>query len=56
MEKNDQIIIYQTEDGQTKVDVSIHEPSFLMVLTGTDSYAYQRKDGVYVVPVGCLRD
>lgn len=25
MEKNDQIIIYQTEDGQTKVDVSIHD-------------------------------
>lgn len=31
------------------------EPSFLMVLTGTQ-YAYQREDGVYVVPVGCLRD
>jgi len=40
-----------------KIDTTrIHEPSFLMVLTGTDSYAYQRKDGVYVVPVGCLRD
>lgn len=34
----------------------MHAPSFLMVLTGTDSYAYQRKDGVYVVPLGCLRD
>jgi predicted AAA+ superfamily ATPase len=31
------------------------EPSFLMVLTATD-YAYERKDGVYVVPIGCLRD
>ena len=31
------------------------EPSFLMVLTGTQ-YAYQREDGVYVVPIGCLRD
>ncbi len=32
------------------------EPSFLMVLTGTGNYAYQRDDGVLVVPVGCLRD
>jgi predicted AAA+ superfamily ATPase len=29
-------------------------PSFLMVLTG-GQYAYQRKDGVLVVPVGCLK-
>lgn len=32
----------------------MNEPAFLMVLTGTGSYAYRRKDGVYVVPVGCL--
>ena len=31
-------------------------PSFLMVLTGVGSYAYRRKDGVYVVPLGCLRN
>ena len=31
------------------------EPSFLMVLTG-GQYAYQRKDGVLVVPIACLRD
>jgi len=31
------------------------EPSFLMVLTGTE-FAYQRKDGVYIVPIGCLKD
>ena len=30
-------------------------PSFLLVLTATQ-YAYQRKDGVWVVPLGCLRD
>jgi hypothetical protein len=27
-----------------------------MILVGTGKYAYQRKDGVYVVPVGCLKD
>lgn len=30
-------------------------PSFLMVLTASE-YAYRRRDGVYVVPIGCLRD
>lgn len=32
------------------------EPSFLMVLTGTGDFVYRRKDGVYVVPIGCLKD
>lgn len=32
------------------------EPSFLMVLTVTGDFAYRRKDGVYVVPIGCLKD
>ena len=31
-------------------------PAFLMVLTAVGDYAYRREDGVYVVPVGCLRD
>lgn len=30
-------------------------PSFLMVLTGGE-FAYKRDDGVYVIPIGCLRD
>jgi predicted AAA+ superfamily ATPase len=32
----------------------MNEPSFLMVLTGTE-YAFQLKNGVWVVPIGCLR-
>ena len=31
-------------------------PSFMIVLTGIGDFAYQRDDGVFVVPVGCLRD
>ena len=31
-------------------------PSFLMVLVGKAPYAYRRTDGVYIVPVGCLRN
>ena len=29
-------------------------PSFLMILTA-GQYAYQREDGVYVVPIACLK-
>lgn len=40
-----------------KIDtVRMKVPSFLMVLTGLGSYAYQRKDGVMVVPIGCLKN
>lgn len=32
------------------------EPAFMAVITGLGSYAYQRpEDGVYVVPIGCLK-
>lgn len=38
-----------------EVDTSkIGAPSFLMVLTA-GQYAYRREDGVYVVPIGCLK-
>lgn len=40
-----------------KIDTTrMKNPSFMMVLTGTGAYAYRRKDGVYVVPIGCLKD
>lgn len=39
-----------------KVDTSkFQKPSFLMVLTGGE-FAYRREDGVFVVPIGCLKD
>ncbi|MBQ6375818.1 hypothetical protein IJJ37_02740 [Candidatus Saccharibacteria bacterium] len=31
------------------------QPAFMMVLVGAEKYAYRREDGVYVVPVGCLK-
>lgn len=34
---------------------SMNAPSFLAVITGT-GYAYQRDDGIYVIPIGCLRN
>ena len=30
------------------------QPSFLMILTG-GQYAYRRPDGIYVVPIGCIK-
>ncbi|MDX9747302.1 MAG: DUF4143 domain-containing protein [Paludibacter sp.] len=40
---------------QTINTEKMNEPSFLMILTG-GNVAYQRSDGVLVVPVGCLKD
>lgn len=31
-------------------------PSFSMVVTAIGDYAYRRNDGIYVVPVSCLKD
>lgn len=40
-----------------KIDTDkMKAPAFLMVLTGTSQYAFQREDGVYIVPLGCLRN
>ena len=40
-----------------KIDITkMKSPAFKMVLTGVGKYAYQRKDGIYVVPIGCLKD
>lgn len=40
---------------QKKVDTDkVGDPSFLMIVTG-GQYAYRRPDGVYVVPIGCLK-
>lgn len=31
-------------------------PSFMAVIVGVGKFAYKRKDGVYVIPIGCLKD
>lgn len=38
-----------------KIDTTkMNAPSFMMVLTAVGNYAYRRKDGVCIVPIGCL--
>ena len=42
---------------KSKIDINkMNAPSFLMVITGIGDYAYQRPDGVLVVPIGCLKN
>lgn len=31
-------------------------PSFMAVITGAGGFAYRREDGVFVIPIGCLKD
>ena len=39
-----------------KIDTEkMKAPAFSMVLVGVGDYAYRRPDGVYVVPIGCLK-
>lgn len=33
----------------------MNKPSFLAVITAVDKFAYKRKDGVLVIPIGCLK-
>ena len=41
---------------EARIDTAhMNAPAFKMVLTGTGDYAYLRRDGIVVVPVGCLR-
>ena len=40
-----------------KIDTTrMKSPSFMMVLTAVGKYAYRRNDGVWLVPIGCLKD
>ena len=40
-----------------KIDTDkMSSPAFMMVLTAVGNFAYQRKDGVYIVPISCLKD
>lgn len=40
-----------------KIDTDkMKEPAFLMVLCGVAPFAYRREDGVYVVPITCLKN
>ena len=40
-----------------KIDTTKMKPaSFLAIVVGLGDYAYRRKDGIYIVPIGCLKN
>lgn len=42
---------------ENKIDTNkMNKPAFKMVLVAIGDYAYQRDDGIYIVPIGCLKD
>ncbi len=42
---------------EAKIDTTkMKAPSFMMILTGVGDYAYKRKDGIFIVPIGCLKN
>lgn len=32
------------------------QPSFMMIVVGMGEFAYRREDGIYIVPIGCLKN
>lgn len=41
----------------SNIDADVmHQPSFLMILTAATNYAYRAEEGIFVVPIGCLRN
>lgn len=47
-----ELIIKYNQDNQTS---KLREPDLLVVITGGE-LAYTRKDGVKIIPIGCLKD
>ena len=40
-----------------KIDIQkMNNPAFMMIITATGQYAYKREDGIYIVPIGCLKN
>lgn len=44
-----------TEYNKTEKQVPLRVPDLKMIITATE-YGYRRDDGVYVIPIGCLKD
>jgi hypothetical protein len=43
------------EHNKEEVQCPLRKPDLKLVITGT-KYGYRRDDGVFVIPVGCLKD
>lgn len=39
------------------IDTSrMNKPSFMAIITAVGDYAYKNKDGIYIIPIGCLKN
>ncbi len=42
---------------QKKIDTTkMMDPSFLAIVVGIGEYAYRREDGIYIIPISCLKN
>ncbi len=49
--------VYTLNKFESSIDTDkMKAPSFKMILTAVGNIAYKRKDGIYVVPISCLKD
>lgn len=49
--------VHSLKTLEAKIDISkMKAPSFLMVVIGVGDFAYRRQDGIFIVPIGCLKD
>ncbi len=46
----------QATIGTIVADMMTNDENEISVNTASSYFAYRRKDGVYVVPIGCLKD
>ena len=44
-----------SEYNKAEKQCPLRLPDLKILITGTD-YGYKREDGVYVIPIGCLKD
>ena len=41
---------------EEKIDKEkMNKPSFLAIITASDPFPYKRKDGIYAIPIACLK-
>ncbi|MBO4579333.1 MAG: ATP-binding protein [Clostridiales bacterium] len=49
--------VHNLQSLRDKIDTSkMNSPSFLSIIVGVGDYAYRREDGIYIIPIACLKN
>ena len=49
--------VHNLQSLRDKIDTSkMNSPSFLAIIVGVGDYAYRREDGIYIIPIACLKN